>query len=100
MAGEDHVAGPIGDAVIGVCGDVIKKVGYGLLGVFSCSCLLAVDVAEGDKDFVVDCTSTVQEGTNDALDSFDAGFVKRLACVGILGELLLGAVRYGDVFVW
>ena len=73
--------------------------GHSILGVLGCDCLLTANVAESDKDFVVHCTSTVQEGTYDALDSFDAGFVKGLACVGLWGELLFGAVRYGDVFV-
>ena len=65
VGGEDYGAGLVGDAVVGVGGEVVEElteVGLGELGVCGlCGC----KVAEFDKDLVVYCASIIQEGADD-----------------------------------
>ena len=50
----------------------MTEVGLGELG--GCG-LCGSKVAEGDKELVVYCAAIIQEGANDALDSFDTSVV-------------------------
>jgi hypothetical protein len=84
VSAEYHVASAICGAIIGVCGQVVKKLVHGIIGVFSFSGsgLLGTKGAEGGKELVVNCTCIVEESANDALNSFDAFCGERRA-VGI-----------------
>jgi hypothetical protein len=82
MSTENHVAGAIYGAVIGVHGQVVKKLVHGNIGGFSGFGLLQIEGAEGGKEFVGDSTCVVEESTNDALNSFDTFYGERRA-VGI-----------------
>jgi hypothetical protein len=56
MSAENHVSGTICGAVIGVSGQVVKKLVHGSIGGFSGCGLLGTQGAEGGKEFVVDST--------------------------------------------
>jgi hypothetical protein len=71
MSAENHAASAICGAVVGVCGQVVKKLVHGNIGGFSGCGLLGTQGAEGGKEFVVNCTCIVEESANDALNSFD-----------------------------
>ncbi len=82
MSAENQVASTICGAVVGVCGQVVKKLAHGNIGGFSGCGLLGAQGAEGGKEFVVNCTCVVEESVNDALNSFDTFCGERRA-VGI-----------------
>ena len=48
--------------------------------------------AEGDEELVVNCATVIEEGSDDGLDSLEAGVVEFEAGIGRVGELLLGAI--------
>ena len=76
VGGEDHGAGLVEDAVVGVGGEVVEElteVGLGELG--GCG-LCGSKFAEGDEELVVYCAPIIQEGADDGLDSFDTGVVE------------------------
>ena len=76
VGGEDHGAGLVEDAVFGVGGEVVKElneVGLGELG--GCG-LCGSKVSEGDEELFVYCTTIIQEGADNGLDSFDAVVVE------------------------
>ncbi len=82
VSAEDHVTGAICGAVIGVCGQVVKKLVHGNIGGFSGGGLLGTQGTEGGNEFVVSCTCVVEESANDALNSLDTFCGERRA-VGI-----------------
>jgi hypothetical protein len=82
MSTENHVASAICGAVVGVRGQVDKKLVHGNIGGFSGCGLLGSQGAEGGKEFVVNCTCIVEESAYDALNSFDTFCGERRA-VGI-----------------
>ncbi len=90
VGAEYHVTAAICGAIIGVGGEVIKKLADSFGSGFSGSGLLGAQGAESGKKFVVDSLRVVEKGINDALDPFDTvvgewrpvGFV-----VGDLGDL-------------
>ena len=97
VGGEDHGAGLVEDAVVGVGREVVEElteVGLGELG--GCG-LWGSKVAEGDKELVVYCVIIIQEGADDGLDSFDTGVVEFGAGIRRVGKLLLGAINDGCV---
>ncbi len=71
MKAENHVASMICGAVIGVGGQVVKKLVHGNVDGFSGFGLCGTQGAEGCKEFVVDCRCVVEESANDALNSCD-----------------------------
>ncbi len=71
VSAEKHVTGTICGAIVGVHGQVVKKLVHGNIGGFSGCGLLGTEGAEGGNEFVVDSTCVVEESTNDALNSFD-----------------------------
>ena len=80
---EDHVAGPVGDAIIRVCRHLIEElrdVFFGLLCGFG---LLGADGTEGGKQFIVDLSCIVEERSDYALDPFDAVVIQRWAVVNV-----------------
>ncbi len=79
---EDHVTSAICGAIIGVCGQVVKKLVNGNIGGFSDGGLLGTQGAEGGKELVVNCTCVVEESANDAMNSRDTFYGERRA-VGI-----------------
>ncbi len=72
VSAENHVASAIRGAVIGVCGQVVKKLVHGNIGGFSGGGLLGTQSAEGGKELVVNHTCVVEESANDALNSLDS----------------------------
>ena len=82
MSAENYVTGTICGAVVGVRGQVVKKLVHGNIGGFSGCGLLGTQGAEGGKEFVVNCTCVVEESANDTLNSFDTFCGERRA-VGI-----------------
>ena len=60
------------------------------VGGFSGGGLLGAYFAEGMKKSVVYCTDIVEEGTDDALDPFDAVFVKGWSGIRVGSVLYLG----------
>jgi hypothetical protein len=82
MSTENHVASTICGAVVGVCGQVVKKLVHGHIGGFRGCGLLGTQGTEGGKELVVNCTCAVEESVNDALNSFDTFCGERRA-VGI-----------------
>lgn len=61
MRREDHVAGPVGDAIIRVCCNIIEQLHDRLFGLLSCLGLLGADGAEGHKKFVVDHPRIIEQ---------------------------------------
>ena len=90
MCCKDHVAGAVGDAVVGICGTVIKKMTDVWVGGFCGGGLLGAYFAEGMKKFVVYCPGIVEEGTGNASDPFNAGFVKGWSGIRVGSVLYLG----------
>ncbi len=68
---ENCVTGVICGAIVWVRGHVVEGLVHGNIGGFSGCGLLGAQGAEGGKEFVVDSACVVEEGTNDALNSFD-----------------------------
>jgi hypothetical protein len=87
MSAEYHVASKICGAVVGVGGQVVKKLVYGVGGGFGGSGLLGTQGAESGKELVVNCTCIVEESVNDALNSCDAFYEERRAVGFYMGEL-------------
>jgi hypothetical protein len=82
VSAENHVAGAICGAIVGVHGQVVKKLVHGNIGGFSGCGLLGTQGAKGGKKFVVNSVCIVEESANDALNSFDTFCGERRA-VGI-----------------
>ena len=100
MAGEDHVAGPVGDTVVGVGSEVVKELEHIDVGFLCGRGLLLGEIAEGYQEFVVDCSGVVPDGADELLDAQLASVVERWA-VGYVGGILdLRAVVDGGVAVW
>ncbi len=59
MSAEYHVASMICGAVVGVDGQVFKKLVYGIVGGFGGGGLLGTQGAESGKELVVNCTCIV-----------------------------------------
>ncbi len=92
MGGEDHGAGPIRYPVAGVCCDIIKELVNSCCGVLSSLCLLGADGTEGSKELVINSAGIIEEGTNDALYSFDTRIVEGGGCVEVGEELFFSAI--------
>ena len=54
MSCKDHVAGAVGDAIVGIGGKVIKELEYVFVCVVGGGGLLLGELAEGYQEFVVD----------------------------------------------
>ena len=97
VGGEDHGAGSVEYAVVGVGGELVKELTEVCRGEL-CGCgLCGTKVAEGDKELVVYCTPIIQEGADDGLDLVDTGVVELGAGVRRVGKLLVGAIHDGCV---
>ena len=59
VAGAYHVAGPVGDAVVGVGGQAVKELEHVDVGGLCGRGLLLGEAAEGHKEFVVDSSGVV-----------------------------------------
>ena len=99
VSGKSHGASVVDDAIVWVCGDIFKKLVHGMGGGLGGRGLLGTNGTEGDEEFVVDRKAVPQEGSDDALDAFDAPIVKRRAGIGICSLLSIGAIRYGGMLV-
>ena len=75
VASKQHVAGAVSDAVVGVGGDIVKELVNGRVGGFSGRCLLGADGAEDHKELIVDGVAVPEEGTDNALDTFDTSII-------------------------
>ena len=54
-------------------------------------------VAEGDKELVIYCVTTIQEGADDGLDLFDTGIIKFEDVIRRAGKFLPGTINDGCV---
>ena len=72
----------------------MTEVGLGELG--GCG-LCGSKFAEGEEELVVYCTTIIQEGSDNGLDSFDTGVVEFWAGVRSFGKFLFGAINDGCV---
>ena len=97
---QDHVAGSVGDAVIGVGCAVIKKLVDFLVGACCGCCLFGAYVTKRVEELVVYCSGVVKQGPNDSLDAFDTVIVKEVAGVFIWSELNFGTEVDGCCFGW
>ena len=91
VSGENHVAGPVGDAIIGVGGSIVQELIDFVVGAAGCGSLFGANVVESMEEFVVNGTGIVEQGANDALDSIDASVGQRRAGVFVWCELCVGA---------
>ncbi len=82
MSTENHVASAKCGAIVGVSGQVVKKLVHGNIGGFSGCGLLGTEGTEGGKEFVFICMCVEEESANDALNSVDTFCGERRA-VGI-----------------
>ncbi len=87
MSAEYHVASAICGAVVGVGGQVVKKLVDGIVGGVGGSGLLGTQGAESGKELVVNCTCVVEKSADDALNSLDAFCGERRAAGINMGEL-------------
>ncbi len=87
MSAEYHVASAICEAIIGVGGQVVKTLVYGVIGGFGDGGRSGIQGVESGKKLVVNCTCVVEESTGDALNSLDAFCGERRAVGFYMGEL-------------
>ena len=92
---EDRAAGLVDDSIVWVCGDIDEQLvdggGSGLGG----GVLMGFNCTEGYEDLVIDSSSIEEEGSDNALDSSDAGGVEGRtgwSSVGILNFCAIGRV--------
>jgi len=96
---EDHAAGAVEDAVVGIGGAVVEEmIEAGVGGCCGCS-LLCAKFAEGMEKFVVHCSCVVKECTHNALNAFDAKGIKGWGSVGVGGVLDFGTISDGSSLV-
>ena len=99
MAGNDHVAGAISDAGVGVGGNVVKKLVDFRGIVFGGRLLLCANGTECKEKSVVDGTAIREHTADNALDPFDSGFVEGRAIVWGNGILDFVEVCDGRAFM-
>ncbi len=61
MSAENHVAGAICGAVVGVRSQIVEKLVHGNIGGFSGCGLLGTESVEAGKEFVVDSMCVVED---------------------------------------
>ena len=88
MGSKDHVAGSVGDAIVGVGRNVVQKLVDGGVCGLGGGGLFGADGGEGDEELVVHGTGIVEEDVDDALDLPDAVLVEGRAHVGLHDEPL------------
>ena len=76
VAGKNHGASVVGDAIVRVCGNISEELVHGVGGGLGGRGLLGTNGTKGDKEFVVDRTAVPQEGADNSLDAHDARIVK------------------------
>ena len=99
MAGEYHVAGQVGDAVVGVGGQVVKELEHVNVGGFCGKGLLLGKVVESYEEFVVNCSGVVSDCANELLDAQLASVIERWSLGYVGGILEFCAVVDGSVAV-
>ena len=100
IAGKNHVASTVGDAIVQVCGNKVKKLVHVMGGELVGHDLLGTNGTEVDKDFFFNRASVPQEGANDALDALDTSIVKRRSGIRLHVVLSLGTITYGGMLLW
>lgn len=102
------MASSVGDAVIGICSDIIEELVNCHQGVFRSCSLSRSNCAKCSKEFVVHCSGVVEEGADDSLDPFDTVVVERWACINGGASVLFFCAIYNftmlvrgvDRFCW
>ena len=92
---EDHAAGMVEDAIIGISGAVVQKMIKLGVGGFCGCCLLGANFTEGMKKLVVNHPRIVEKCAYYALNAFDAKFIKGWGGVGIISVLNCGTIDDG-----
>ena len=72
MAGKHHATISIEDAIVMVSGYIIEELENGSIGIFGGISLLLAELVEISKEFFINSSSIVYEGTNNGLDAEDA----------------------------
>ena len=66
---KDHVAGTVGDAIVGIGGEVSKELEHVSVCVIGGGGLLLGELAEGYQEFVVDGLGIIADGSDELLDA-------------------------------
>ena len=99
VAGQYHVAGPVGHAIVGEGVQVVKELEHVDVGGFYGRGLLLGEIAEDYEEFVVGCAGVVSGCADDMLDVQQASVAEQWA-IGYIGGILdLHAVVDGSVAV-
>ena len=89
---EDHAAGTVEDAIIGISGAVVQKMIKPGVGGFCGCCLLGANFTEGMEKLVVYCSRIVEKGAHYALNAFDAKRIKQWGSVVLFRVLDFGTI--------
>ena len=100
MCGKYRVTSSLGDDVVGIGGDILEKLVYGGSGGFFDGGLLTSNGVESNKKLVVHCTCIVKEGSNNALNLFDACLIEKWAVFFCAHKLGFGAKMNFLMLVW
>ena len=92
MAGKNHGASAVSDAIVQLCGNIVKELVHGVGGGIGGRGFLGTNDTEGDEYFFVNRTALLQEVVNNALDALDVHIVDRRAEIGLRKVLSLGAI--------
>ena len=95
MSTQNHVACLVDNPILGVGSNIVEKEVGGLFSGDHGYGLLGSDGTKSNKKFVVNCTSIVEECTNDFLDTVLAGIVQECRGICFRSELSLGAIGDG-----
>ena len=86
---KDHVTGAVGDAIVGIGGEVIKELEHVSVCVVGGGGLLLGELSEGSHEFVVDSSGTISDSFDELLDAEFSGAIKRQAGRSFRGVLKL-----------
>ena len=99
MSCEDHVAGAVGDAIVGICGEVIKELEHVSVCVIDGRGLFLGELAEVYQEFIVNSSGIIPDGSDELLDVDFSSAVKRRAGRSFRGILNLCRIYDGGVTV-
>ena len=99
VAYKDHIARTVGDAVVWVCGNILDELVDSVSGGLGGRGLLGANGADTNKKFIANCASVPQKGSNNNLDTFDAGHFKWRVRIRRSRLLGLGTIGDGGILV-
>ena len=96
---KDHVAGKVGDAIVGIGGKASKELEHVSICVICGGGLLLGKLAEGYQEFFVDGSGIIVDGFDELLDAEFSSSIKRWASRSFCGVLKLCPIDDGGVTV-